>query len=73
MSFNHKQIEKKWQSYWLENKTFKTGEDMSKPKYFAMPMFPYPSIASNGLLSYCVGLVSVSPLSTVISVSPDVK
>ncbi|MCU9595158.1 leucine--tRNA ligase [Caldibacillus thermolactis] len=43
MSFNHKQIEKKWQSYWLENKTFKTGEDMSKPKYFAMPMFPYPS------------------------------
>src|SRR5690606_4415347 len=43
MSFNHKQIEKKWQSYWLENKAFKTGEDMSKPKYFVMPMFPYPS------------------------------
>ena len=43
MSYNHQEIEKKWQNYWLDNKTFKTGEDMSKPKYFAMPMFPYPS------------------------------
>ena len=43
MAFEHKEIEKKWQKYWLENKTFKTSEDKSKPKYFALDMFPYPS------------------------------
>ena len=36
MAFDHKQIEKKWQNYWLENKTFKTSEDKSKPKYYAL-------------------------------------
>ncbi len=36
-------IEKKWQSYWLENKTFKATLDKSKPKYYALDMFPYPS------------------------------
>lgn len=44
MSFDHKQIEKKWQKYWNENKTFKTDAyDFSKPKYYALDMFPYPS------------------------------
>ncbi|MGL4374215.1 MAG: leucine--tRNA ligase, partial [Turicibacter sp.] len=43
MSFNHIQIEKKWQNYWLDNKTFKTSEDTSKPKFYALDMFPYPS------------------------------
>ncbi|QGQ47581.1 leucine--tRNA ligase [Metabacillus sediminilitoris] len=43
MSFSHQQIEKKWQDYWLENKTFKTTEDMEKPKFYALDMFPYPS------------------------------
>ena len=43
MAFEHKQIEKKWQNYWLENKTFKTSEDKSKPKFYALDMFPYPS------------------------------
>nr|WP_033828107.1 leucine--tRNA ligase [Bacillus andreraoultii] len=43
MSYNHRKIEKKWQNYWLENHTFRTTEDKNKPKYFAMPMFPYPS------------------------------
>jgi leucyl-tRNA synthetase len=43
MSFNHRTIEKKWQSYWLENKTFKTIDDTSKPKFYALDMFPYPS------------------------------
>ena len=38
------QIEKKWQDYWEENKTFKTDtSDFSKPKYYALDMFPYPS------------------------------
>ena len=43
MSFNHQQIEKKWQQYWEENKSFKTLEDPSKPKFYALDMFPYPS------------------------------
>ncbi|MBT2690497.1 leucine--tRNA ligase [Bacillus sp. ISL-47] len=43
MSFNHQEIEKKWQSYWDENKTFKTTEDKGKRKFYALDMFPYPS------------------------------
>ncbi len=44
MTFDHKQIEKKWQNYWDENKTFETDVwDFSKPKYYALDMFPYPS------------------------------
>jgi len=37
------EIEKKWQKKWEENSTFKTPEDNTKPKYFALSMFPYPS------------------------------
>ncbi|WP_342556908.1 leucine--tRNA ligase [Lysinibacillus sp. FSL P4-0201] len=43
MSFNHEQIEKKWQQYWADNKTFKTENETAKPKFFALDMFPYPS------------------------------
>ncbi|MFY3792252.1 leucine--tRNA ligase [Ureibacillus sp. MALMAid1270] len=43
MSFNHRQIEKKWQQYWENNKSFKTLDDTSKPKFYALDMFPYPS------------------------------
>ncbi|MGE7988699.1 leucine--tRNA ligase [Lysinibacillus fusiformis] len=43
MSFNHQQIEKKWQQYWADNKTFKTVNETEKPKFFALDMFPYPS------------------------------
>ena len=43
MVFNHKTIEKKWQKYWQENKSFKTLEDKRLPKYYALDMFPYPS------------------------------
>ena len=43
MSFNHQEIEKKWQKYWEENKTFKTEEDKGKRKFYALDMFPYPS------------------------------
>ncbi|GGG30276.1 leucine--tRNA ligase [Lysinibacillus alkalisoli] len=43
MSYNHEQIEKKWQKYWADNKTFKTENDPSKPKFYALDMFPYPS------------------------------
>ena len=42
--YNHKAIEKKWQEYWKEHETFKTDVwDFSKPKYYALDMFPYPS------------------------------
>ena len=48
MPFDHKQIEPKWQKYWDEHKTFKTDcYDDSKPKYYCVHMFPYPS--GNGL------------------------
>ncbi len=43
MSFSHVQVEKKWQQYWEENKTFRTTEDENKPKFYALDMFPYPS------------------------------
>ncbi|WP_297987232.1 leucine--tRNA ligase [Anoxybacillus sp.] len=43
MSFNHREIEKKWQKYWEENKTFQTTEDDGKRKFYALDMFPYPS------------------------------
>lgn len=43
MVYNHHEIEKKWQEYWEKNKTFKTLEDKSKKKFYALDMFPYPS------------------------------
>ncbi len=42
-SYNPSAIETKWQKYWQENKTFKTPTDTSKPKYYVLDMFPYPS------------------------------
>ena len=42
--YNHEEIEKKWREYWEKNETFKTDVwDFSKPKYYALDMFPYPS------------------------------
>lgn len=42
--YNHHAIESKWQKYWEDNNTFKTDVwDFSKPKYYALDMFPYPS------------------------------
>lgn len=43
MSFDHISIEKKWQKFWEENKTFKTGEESGKRKFYALDMFPFPS------------------------------
>ncbi|WP_161878154.1 leucine--tRNA ligase [Alkalibacterium sp. MB6] len=43
MSFNHLEIEKKWQAYWEQNQSFKTTEDKEKGNFFALDMFPYPS------------------------------
>jgi leucyl-tRNA synthetase len=43
MEYNFSDIEPKWQKYWDDNKTFKTFEDTTKPKYYVLDMFPYPS------------------------------
>ena len=43
MDYNFKEIERKWQAYWAANHTFKAEIDGSKPKYYVLDMFPYPS------------------------------
>lgn len=43
MSYNHIEIEKKWQKYWKENRIFETTYNPNKPKYYCLDMFPYPS------------------------------
>jgi leucyl-tRNA synthetase len=43
MKYDHKKIESKWQKYWEDNKTFKADIDQTKPKYYVLDMFPYPS------------------------------
>ena len=43
MEYNFREIERKWQSRWAEKQTFKTREDASKPKFYVLDMFPYPS------------------------------
>ncbi len=43
MEYNHLEIEKKWQEYWAEHKTYKCMVDHTRPKYYVLDMFPYPS------------------------------
>ena len=43
MEYKFTEIEKRWQDYWEENKTFRTNDDFSKPKFYVLDMFPYPS------------------------------
>ncbi|HKK62413.1 MAG TPA: leucine--tRNA ligase [Bacteroidales bacterium] len=43
MEYNYSAIEQKWQNYWETHKTFRTEDDFSKPKYYILDMFPYPS------------------------------
>ncbi len=43
MEYNFREVEKKWQAHWAQNKTFKTENKSSKPKYYVLDMFPYPS------------------------------
>ncbi len=45
MEYRFTEIEKKWQAYWRENGTYKVTEDPTKPKYYVLDMFPYPSAA----------------------------
>lgn len=61
--YNFKEIEKKWNKYWEENQTFKTDVwDFSKPKYYCLDMFPYPSGA--GLhVGHLIGYVASDAMS----------
>lgn len=43
MKYDHKKIESKWQKFWADNKIFKAEIDFSKPKYYVLDMFPFPS------------------------------
>jgi len=43
MEYNFSEIEKKWQKFWADNKTFKALDNSEKPKYYVLDMFPYPS------------------------------
>jgi leucyl-tRNA synthetase len=43
MDYNFLEIEKKWQAWWAQNKTYKAGNESEKPKYYVLDMFPYPS------------------------------
>ncbi|WP_436859755.1 leucine--tRNA ligase [Staphylococcus caeli] len=43
MNYNHNEIEKKWQDYWQDYKTFKTSDNLGQKKFYALDMFPYPS------------------------------
>lgn len=43
MEYNFRDVEKKWQKFWAENKSFKAENTSSKPKYYVLDMFPYPS------------------------------
>lgn len=43
MKYHPEEVEKKWQAYWEKNKTFQCEVDFSKPKYYVLDMFPYPS------------------------------
>ncbi|MHB9055350.1 MAG: leucine--tRNA ligase [Paludibacteraceae bacterium] len=43
MEYNFREIEQKWQKYWNENKIYKVNINLSKPKYYVLDMFPYPS------------------------------
>ncbi|HWV46189.1 MAG TPA: leucine--tRNA ligase [Nitrospira sp.] len=42
-TFDHHAIESKWQAYWEQHRPFKASEDLSKPKFYCLDMFPYPS------------------------------
>jgi leucyl-tRNA synthetase len=43
MEYNFNELERKWQKYWSDNKTYKVNNDTTKPKYYVLDMFPYPS------------------------------
>ena len=53
MEYNFREIEKKWQQRWVENKTYRVTEDESKKKFYVLNMFPYPSGAGLHVGHHC--------------------
>ena len=49
--YEPRKIEEKWQARWAEEDVFKVGEDLSRPKYYVLEMFPYPSASSTWAMS----------------------
>ena len=43
MEYNFKELEQKWQKHWSDSKVYKVEVDNSRPKYYVLDMFPYPS------------------------------
>ncbi len=43
MEYNHREIERRWQDFWRDNKTYRVTEDPTRPKFYVLDMFPYPS------------------------------
>ena len=43
MDYQFRDIEKRWQKFWADNQTFKVDNSSTKPKYYVLDMFPYPS------------------------------
>ena len=56
MEYNFKEIEAKWQSRWRADKTYKVETDPSRPKFYVLDMFPYPSGAGPGNRLVAVGI-----------------
>ena len=42
-TYDHHALEVKWQAYWEEHRTFRVADDQTKPKFYCLDMFPYPS------------------------------